>query len=94
MEGGTGRGQTDKLLSGLWSGLGFEAEVREENYYRSIKKQMYKVKKILYLTICLEKAVVTKKEGGLAGVIFLLYIICKYQENEVRLKCILNILNF
>lgn len=68
----------------------------EGNYYRRIKKKKktYKVKRFYISPSVQKKPTFQKKKGGLAGVIFLLYIICKYQENEVRSKCILNILNF
>lgn len=90
----------EKSLSGLWSGFGCEAGwgSLEENYYRRKKNINVQSKKILYLTTCSEKPMLRKKKkktGRRAGGCnFSLVHMCKYQENEVRLKCILNILNF
>lgn len=65
------------------------------------KTNMYKVKRFC-ISLPVQKSRCYKKkekgEGGVAGGWAAGNLsrvhICKYRENEVRLKCILNILNF
>lgn len=85
---------------GTWTGWGqsaIKSELRSSSgcVWEVIigrKNIMYKVKRILYLTTDVMKQMVDSI--GAYSCNFSLVHICKYQENGVRSKCILNILIF